>query len=560
MTTNKQSHYATLLAKKCFLSPQDQEIEALLGLDLPIDWSAPLSPVLTLADAAFQNISDDLLFKKWWASYTKQSPRDPWEADPSSIKFAGLPLVGGAILLKRFHILQSWLSADPGTSEQWGVLAQHPAMQNLAISASWPNLQDQLARSGVSAQLVNDLSEYRAQNLWLSATKISDFNKQAPSSWSAEQAIHWWNNSSKLFKNPKERNANTAWRLTELVRHHEAWSQWTPSQWEQFWAIQPPGLLTYDVTSSFMISSHRNVSKMLDATPWSNSPAFKDVMFNEVSEIIERGMPRPSYTHSSSTAQNTLMKGWATDTLKRIEIMRAHSPTSLENWEYGLWTCVLGTTCFKTTMFCEDGLNIWASAPDDMPHNLSQLCSLMRHDPSGAPIARAQELAWLAPTRLAAMTAHVLKAHETNIDLMKGFANSLDFSSDASLLNSAIGGHTKIKDDDFASALVAWSVRGAKEASNDDAQQVWAQVFWRTIFLMETANQHHWLKKASALPELHVALPFWNEEFEKTIDTAMGRRKRTKEIHSLLSNMSLLNKTAQVVDLDSRSKPKRSKM
>lgn len=519
--------HATLLARKCFLTPVDAEIEALLSLKLDIDWASEGFRGQTLCETAFVSIGDAMLFNKFWKQMEIEHKVSPW-SEAFSFSSQKMPFVALALKARRFDVFNDWVQHHPGTSEQWKNFALLTDIRSLALSDHWPGIAK---RANFPSDVKTELETYRQENLWISSRTLAEFKKQAPVNINAHQSKVWLEQS---FSSLHQLSAKEMWRI-EVVLDHSNFKDWVENDWEVFWSAQPQG--------STLFAPLKTTSKSFDQNTWMKfiksfvpskpSWTMEKVLMKEVSAFVEQANVYLK-SHSSTYALN------ASGVVKQIDrhcrqwmnqlLPPPADRASSVSFQYGLWYAGL-QYIQAPTKASPEAVALFQNV--DLPSSFSDLLSMVKH--AVDTDIKSSRPVWMTGGFLAMLVTTMVKGHAQNQNA--NLAAFVDAMSSISLKSLPAYESTN-----YALGLVASSLRmfQDKQASPEVIKAA-QHMFWRNVFSIPSANQHYWLKKAALQPELSVVLDFWDASFAQKLDSTIDARKRTPDIATMLLKLSLQN-------------------
>lgn len=511
---------ANLLAKKCLINPQSEEVEALLTLveqgSLDIDWLKPVERGQSLLELGLKNVKEVPLVEKMLTLATKHH----------SLSLTSS--VGGThsqalatVLFSSSHLWRlgnSLLKQNPLSEQDWDDLLKTAPFQMHVLSDYYPRWKDQV--TPLSDKQLAKFEKYREDNLWMSQNDYTSFAQHVPKNITPEQLLNWT-----LLSLPQIKSQKDYWRL-KVVAHNKdkLWEKWSQEDWMTVWESQPKaGFLLALARSGGTVSP----SFLKAYTPNASTRATY-IFSKELNAVVQNlSDMKGQYSGGNAYAQTESMMKMGSRFLS--EWADKVFPPNSPSFAKGLYLGLLQNT--KTsTKFDQDAINEWKNVSfthiDDFVEKIKQ--SL----PDGH--SKVQSF-WLHPDLLAYFI-HQYTQSQTGKDNLKPFVSSINFDT--------LSSRTVPKEQQEAVALKLVQVgsRIAQDTSSPkDVEKAGSEMFWRSVFLIPAANQHYWMKKASGMPSLSQKLDFWNDDFHKKLEDATNSKKRTKEIVSLLTKLSLNN-------------------
>lgn len=529
-----QKEHATLLAKKIFLSNNQDEVCALISLDLDVDWLAKYSDHTTLAERAFRVINDESLFQKWWANVQRQHPNlNVWSDLSNQKKLVSIYLQPAGCYNFKSNLLQT----HPGDDEDQKELANQSKSIESALNPTWEKISVYLRKNSMLLSLVEILDKYRKNNLYLTAPTEKDFKTMRPEKLSASNALDMY-----IHLNSHGVSVKNLWYLFAFM--DSPWEKWSNEQWKVALENHSPGLLVRAVEMAaqkygsytlldkpryekLVSSVEKFYKKMPDLGPLSQSIAQKDTFVLSTIEckFAQEDVKRSFYRAFGRGIQSVM------DKIKH--------PTN--EFSLGVTEALLDTTCFKSTMLSTRSLKCLKNTPE-MPSTVEELCQKIDGD-----MERGSALLKIIDTNsLPMLMTHVAVCLPT--DQQTTFLQSLQEN-----------GMYRNQVPTMSLGLMGWSIKGMETAQNDQEKSNWANIFWQSVFNTQVANQHYWLKKIHGIQDFIVPIACWNPEFESLLMKALEKRKTNDVIQSVLSKMSLVNATAGLSNIQETPK-RRSKM
>lgn len=529
---------ATLLAKKCLTKPQSEEVEALLTLvenkSLDVDWFEVLDTGKSLLEMSFKNIKERPLINKLLTvvgQTTPLTPQSPVNASPQSPKLAHM-------LFSSPHLwrLGNELFKDhPPTKEEWQDFLTHSPFRLLVLSPQFEELKKSF--SCVSSSQWKDLEDYRTANLWMSQTSLAAFNVHAPKNMTPSQLLAWTDFSLPLLKTQQD-----SWRLDIATTRSHLWKQWSEDDWMSVWERQPFAGFLLKKTKDLHVTGALSFVKTFAPTPSSRSLYILSKEMN----ALAKAQAEIKDHYSAGTTYQTL-DGIIKTSAKLLKTWSdAIFPSQGSDFTQGLFLGMI-QNAQASTKFNPIAIKAWEKAPsishiDDFVEKIRQTI------PEGNVKASSW---WLHPDLLAYFIQQYLLSQENSPNL-KDFTKSLNFDT---LSHRTV---PQNEQDALALKLVQVGSRLCQDPTiPSSVQKAGAEIFWRSVFLINPANQHYWLKKASGISPLSQKLDFWGPAFQQKLEEANSQRKKTKEITALLTKLSLNN----ILDLEKApSAPKSRKM
>ena len=519
---NRTDH-ATLLAKKLFTSNNADEIHAFVSLDLDVNWLTKLGDQTLLIERAFRVVNDEEIFDQWWANVQRQHPNtNVWTLLPNQQK-----LVNAFLQPAGCHSFKAQLLKDcPGSVEEQTQLAQSPKAIESALRPTWGKVSEHLKRNGLISTVADKLDEYRATNLYLTASSVKDFDALRPKTLSPANAMDMY-----VRLNGQNVTNKNLWYVHEFM--DAPWDKWTPEQWAVALENHRPGVLmnalevaentycSYSAPKSgrsryeqFGTQIEKFYKKAPDLGTLTETVLYKDTV------LLSRFDLRPSNDDSRLFYQK-LGRGL------QSMLEKAAANPSANTFNLGVTAALIDTKCFKTTMISPRAVALLEKSI--LPTTVEEMCNHISNDLakglSSSKVIGVHNLAMLA--------THVGAALRD--DAQKIFLNSLQ---DSELYRS--------KMESISLGVLNWSIKGMETAQSEQEKSNWANMYWQSIFYTQTANQHYWLKKIHGIQDFIVPVDCWDKEFEETLMSVLGKRKSNDAIQSVLSKMSLVNATSEL--------------
>lgn len=529
-----QQQHATLLAKKIFNSNNADEVHAFISLDLEVDWMVSYPDETLLVERAFRVINTPELFAKWWNNVQRQQPLTVWSQLPNNKNLASVFLQPAGC----YDFKSNLLKADPGTAAEHQELANQSKSVESALNPTWDKVSSYLKTNKLLTDLVISFDEYRQKNLYLTASTEKDFHSLRPMELSSANAMDMY-----VRLNSHGLSVKNLWYLSAFL--DAPWDKWSTEQWKVAVENHNAGILvraletaaqkygSYSSSSTdksrfekMMSQIEKFYKKMPNLSLLSLNVAQKDafVLSTVRCKSVDEDLMRSFYRSLGRGLQSVL-----------------DQPVSLDPFSSGVVEALIDTTCFRSTMLSKRSLNSLKKDPSP-PTTVEEMCQKITAE-------AAKELSSLKiidTQTLPMLMTHV--AASLPPDKQKVFLESLQ---DSSLYRN--------QSSEMSLSLLGWSVKGMETAKSDQEKSNWANIYWQSIFSVQVANQHYWLKKIHGLQDFIVPVACWNQDFENTLMKALSKRKSNDAIQSVLSKMSLVNAT---VGLTSAEEPvkRRSKL
>lgn len=528
-----KTEHATLLARKIFNSHNAEEVRALVNLELDIDWGSEYSSGVSLLERAFRAIKDEDVFRLWWTNVQQKNPQlTLWSELPNNKNLASIFLEPEGSFAYKMQLLH----ADPGTPAQQAQLGEHPQAIESALRPMWNVVSQNLKKERVLPLVVKLLDQYRADNLYLAAESLTEFNATRPTVLSPKNALDMFTRLSVVGVSSKN-----IWYLKEFLR--SPWEQWDANQWEM--ALKGPrvGLLLEGIYAASNENPGYN-----KATQLRNS-------VEEICTLVERFYKKvpvgdvvsEDWIKKESVALGKFKWPRIDDGCLKIiyksvgrgllTALKKVSVTSDNAFAIGVGFAVVDTTCFKSSHLSPSALQTLAQGK--LPATVEEMVQQI-----------ANELTLPMQHYDQRKTLHNLLNPQTVNMLVAHIAVNLEDQHQAVFLQSLPAPQENDTDHQESLAAINWSIRGLKTAATPLQKSNWAGVFWRHIFALPIANQHYWLKKVHEIQDVIVPVSFWNAELEATVLKALEKRKSNDLIHSVLSKFVLANATASVTTED----------
>lgn len=508
---------ATLLARKCLLSPSEPELEAIISLDLPINWFEEGCKSMTLIETCFKVIHDKTLFDKFWKAFSKETGFDVWSFLPESKK----SFVSIALLTERPDVFKVFLISNPGTKDDWSNFGADPNVLSWVLS---PTFSSDFLKFTLPDDIVQAFLTYRNENLWINSKnerKLKNFNV----AWDGEKEKRWLINSFKGDLAAKHNQKTDFWRLATILRGDRHFEKWSEKDWSDVWLAQPTGLLL-STWNEERVFSHDKLAFdrfVRHYKPKDDLGVAVKILERELGSIVATVDKYPKNPGVCASVVKALTP-WVSTTLSDPNL------TSQAIYFQLFLDYMASPTKFDTSTMS-------ALATVSPPSSLLELHQKVRNSFVMGPYNN------MASGFLSYCVMASIKAHKNN--LPSGF------------LGDFVEFQKKNNEDRVSTPLVGYAERMATKSQDPAEQKFAAEIFWRAIFDIPPANQHYWLKKASVTPCLSGALPFWNDDFSERLNRAAEKRKRTKEISTLLSRLAMNNAIAQVLDPEARQTPQK---
>ena len=515
--------YANRLARACLQGSSHEDMEALVGLDLDVDWTMPVSDMATLTDLACHHLKDDL-FAVWWDSRRAHDPSlTMWSPAPTlSPTRSGQPYVTGFLLDKRWSVLAGERTRTPGTPEQWAVVAQCPATLNAAGTIKYP-VWRQHAQHHVPPDVLKQWDAHHAANAWLLARTDDEWANMAPKTPTPEDMLKW--GVFRLASPSKSGAANQheVWRFEKMGQHMSAVQRWSADQWAAFWNSQRPGLVPLYVMAGVQsrLPSVRTPIEskqlaLLKNTQWSAAAA--PALWANINESLV-----------GSTLSGPI-KAWKSWIDRGITALKSDPAIPVEHRI--VWGVIQAMTSARPD-WSATAVSQLAQNPDVLPVGSWESWTehvdvlMERNIP-----ATHKNQGVLGPKVRASVLAHMLKAAETNPDRLSAIARMIISVAQKSSEKSPV------MQRDLMSKLVGLCAHGAATAPAA-AAPVWASVFWH-VLLAVPSMQPTWLAKASAQSALHSPPDPWDTRAEALFaKAAQAKRVSSGTVRALAEAMIL---------------------
>lgn len=532
-----KTQYATLLAQKLFQSNNDDEVQALVELDLDVEWLVLNPDGTTLLERAFRVIKDEDVFTKWWASVERRLPElSLWTALPNGKALAeNVFSPSGA-----FPFKTRLLEKERGTPQQWEALQSSPVAEAAALRPTWEGVCKALDGSPVPASVVSHLSTYRLNSLFLTASSESEFRRTAPAHLTPTHALgmfaHFNRNPGFAAKNP--------WYLRAFL--DSPWDKWSDDEKDSAMAFARPQALIEAMERQIkQINYGNNTRPQFDAlvsgietfykkNTLRDTPAHHAVLSGAISAL--RGADFSSSVHDH--VSKGVIRAFGRGLMAQVQQLGKNPANALR---CGIWAAAIDTYAFKTTTLSDTALKYLGQTT--LPETVDEVQKYLRKE-----YVKVDNCTLLRPADLVMLCTHLAVAHQSNPDKLRVFMDSMH--GNALLVK---------KEEEAASAFINWSTKGMATATAQTKNE-WAEMYWRAIFNVPVANQHYWLKKIHKEQDFIAPVRCWTAEFEETLLKALGKRKSSDEIQSVLSKMSLVNATAAAGEEKDEAPRRRSKL
>lgn len=531
-----KTQYATLLAQKLFQANNDDEVQALVELDLDVDWLVVNSDGTTLVERAFRVLKDEAVFTKWWASVKRVVPDlTLWTALPN-----GRALVENVFSPSgAFAFKTRLLETSPGTPAQWEALQVSSSATTAAMRPTWEGVCKALDGSPVPSSVLSHLSDYRRNSLFLTATSLSEFRRTAPPQLTPAHAVrmfaHMNNTEGFAAKNP--------WYVQTFLA--SPWDKWSNEEKDSAMEFIRPAVLIKVLerqlkTIAYGGNTRGDVEALLSSlenfykkNTYRDTPLYHAALSGSISSLRNT-----RFASSNDNVNKAAAKAVARGLMAQVQQLGTNPANALR---CGIWAAAIDTYAFKTTTLSETALKCFAQVA--LPETVDDLQNWLRRE-----YIKVDNCALLRPSDLVMLCTHVAVAHQRDPAKLRVFMDSL---YDASIFRT--------KEEESASAFINWSTKGMATATAQTKNE-WAEMYWRAIFNVPVANQHYWLKNIHKEQDFIAPVRCWTAEFEETLLKALGKRKSSDEIQSVLSKMSLVNATAAAGEEKDEAPRRRSKL
>ena len=512
-----QQQHATLLAKKIFNSNNADEVHAFISLNLDVDWMAPYPDETLLVERAFRVINTPDLFVQWWSNVQRQNPITVWSTLPNDKKLASVFLQPAGC----YGFKSDLLKADPGTSLDHQNLINQSKSVESALNPTWDKVSSYLKTHNLLSDLVFALDEYRQKNLYLTASTEKEFQALRPTELSPANAMDMY-----VRLNSHGVGVKNLWYLSAFLE--APWDKWSTEQWR---------VVVENHNAGILVRALETAAQKYGSYSSTDRPRFEKMM-SQIEKFYKKmpnlGLLSLSVAQKDALVLSTVKCNCGDEDIKRsfyrslgrgLQSVLDQS-LSLDPFSSGVVEALIDTTCFRSTMLSIRSLNS-LKKDTSPPTTVEQMCQKITAE-------AAKELSSLKvidTQTLPMLMTHVAASLPT--DKQKVFLESLQESS-----------LYRNQSSEMSLSLLGWSVKGMETAQSDQEKSNWANIYWQSIFSVQVANQHYWLKKIHGLQDFIVPVTCWNQDFENTLMKALGKRKSNDAIQSVLSKMSLVNATA----------------